>query len=317
MSAPSKRGASIVLPPLADLFSTQQERDEADLEKIEKISLSEIVPFPEHPFQVRDDDEMQKLVDSIKEYGVLMPVIVRPRSEGGYEMVSGHRRMHACELAGIQELPVLVREMDDDTAILLMVDSNVQRENILPSEKAKAYKMKRDAIDRVKGRPKKVGQVVPDYFGKRTTEIIAEGTDESYKQVQRYINLNNLIPELLTMVDSGKLKLTPAVELSHVEPEEQYAVYEYLDSQSCSPSLSQAQKLRAASKEKCLSEGKMEEIMTSQKSSVKPRPQQIVIPMDKISHFFPQSFTSEQIAVQIIHLVENQYRMRHRSEMER
>ena len=186
--------------------------------------------------------------------------------------------------------------------------ANVQRENILPSEKAKAYQMKRDAIERVKGRPKNVGQVVPLYFGKRTTEIVAEGTDKSYKLIERYIRLNNLIPELMEMVDDNKLKFNPAVEISYLTPEEQKECFAYLDSQSCTPSLSQAQKLKAASRDHKFTQDKLEKIMTSQPPSVKPRSQQIILPLDRIAKFFPQNMTSEQIVDQILHLLEVQYR---------
>lgn len=232
-------GMNIKLPMFDDLFSSQQEREDAGLEKVQTVPLSEICPFPNHPFQVRDDDEMQKLVDSIKEYGVLMPAIVRPRQDGGYEMVSGHRRMRACSLAGLQELPVLVREMDDDTAILLMVDSNVQRENILPSEKAKAYQMKLEALKRQGQRNDLTSTQVVSKL--RANEEVGESVGASRETVRRYIRLNNLIPELMHMVDENKLKFNPAVEISYLSPEEQKECFEYLDSQSCTPSLSQAQ----------------------------------------------------------------------------
>ena len=188
---------------------------------------------------------MQRTVESVEQYGVLSPLIARPRPEGGYEIISGHRRQHAAQLAGLDALPVIVRQMDDDAAVLLMVDSNLQRENILPSERAFAYKMKLEAIERTVGRPKNVGQVVPDYFGKRSTEVVAEGTGESYKQVQRFIRLTNLIPELLDMVDEKKIAFNPAVELSYLDEAQQRDFLEAMEDTQNTPSLSQAQRLKS------------------------------------------------------------------------
>ena len=190
-----KSNANLALKGLDEMFSTEESRQEQKREQVQQMPIEELFPFKEHPFKVLDDEAMQRTVESVAQYGVLAPLIARPRPEGGYEIISGHRRQHAAELAGLDTLPVIVREMTDDAAVILMVDSNLQRENILPSERAFAYKMKLEAIERSVGRPKNVGQVVPDYFGKRSTEIVAEGTGESYKQVQRYIRLTNLIPE--------------------------------------------------------------------------------------------------------------------------
>ena len=315
MSADRVYGTNISLPPLADLFSTQEDRDDANLEKVQLISLDELHPFPNHPFQVRDDDEMEKLSESIKDHGVLLPAIVRPRKEGGYELISGHRRKHACELAKLTEMPVLVRDMDDDAAILLMVDSNVQREHILPSEKAKAYKMKMDALNRQGERTDLTsGQVGPKL---RSDELMAEGADDSARQIKRYIRLNNLIPELMDMVDENKLKFNPAVEISYLTPDEQNQIFEYLESQECTPSLSQAQKLKAASKEQTLTEAALEKIMTSQPPSVKPRPQQVNLPMEKLTRYFPPNATSDQIVSQILRVLEAYYRSHNRGGMER
>ena len=199
-----KSSLSVLLKGADDIFSTEESRQEQQREQVQQIPIGELFPFKDHPFKVLDDESMQRTVESVEQYGVLSPLIARPRPEGGYEIISGHRRQHAAQLAGLDALPVIVRNMDDDAAVLLMVDSNLQRENILPSERAFAYKMKLEAIERTVGRPKNVGQVVPDYFGKRSTEIVAEGTGESYKQVQRFIRLTNLIPELLDMVDEKK-----------------------------------------------------------------------------------------------------------------
>ena len=201
------------LASLDDLFSTQASRDEAQREKVQEIPLDELHPFAHHPFKVLDDDRMKDTADSIREYGVLVPAIARPRPDGGYELIAGHRRKRGCELAGLKTMPVIVRELDDDAAIIIMIDSNIQRENILPSERAFAYQMKLEALERQLGRPSKenVGQVVPHFAGKRSTAIIGEQAGESYKQVQRFIRLTNLIPALLNMVDSKKIAFKEAI----------------------------------------------------------------------------------------------------------
>ena len=311
----SERRRYEINPSFADLFTTQEDRDEAKLEKVQMLPLGELNPFPNHPFEVRDDEEMEKLVDSIRVHGVLMPAIARTRPDGSYELVAGHRRKRACELAGLQEMPVLVREMDDDTATILMVDSNVQREHVLPSEKAKAYKMKLDAIKRKSGRPSKENsrQVVGNF---ESADLVGETSGESGRQVQRYIRLNNLIPELMEMVDENKLKFNPAVEISYLTPEEQEDFFQYIDGQVCSPSLSQAQKLKAASREGQLTPEKLETIMTAHPPSVKPREMQISISMDRVRKYFPKGYTSEQIVNQILRILEAQYRKKNR-DMER
>ena len=216
-----KNSLNVSLKGADDIFSTEESRQEQQREQVQQIPIGELFPFKNHPFKVLDDESMQRTVESVEQYGVLSPLIARPRPEGGYEIISGHRRQHAAQLAGLDTLPVIVRNMDDDAAVLLMVDSNLQRENILPSERAFAYKMKLEAIERTAGRPKNVGQVVPDYFGKRSTEVVAEGTGESYKQVQRFIRLTNLVPELLDMVDEKKIAFNPAVELSYLDESQQ------------------------------------------------------------------------------------------------
>lgn len=311
----SERRRYEINPSFADLFTTQEDRDEAKLEKVQMLPLKDLQPFPDHPFEVRDDEEMEKLVDSIRVHGVLMPAIARTRPDGSYELVAGHRRKRACELAGLQEMPVLVREMDDDTATILMVDSNVQREHVLPSEKAKAYKMKLDAIKRKSGRPSKENsrQVVGNF---ESADLVGETSGESGRQVQRYIRLNNLIPELMEMVDENKLKFNPAVEISYLTPEEQEDFFQYIDGQVCSPSLSQAQKLKAASREGNLTPDRLEKIMTAQPPSVKPREAQISISMERVSKYFPKGFTQEQIVNQILRILEAQYRKKNR-DMER
>ena len=300
-------GSNIILPSLDNLFSSEQERQDAKLEKIQILPLSELHPFEGHPFQVRDDEEMDKMVDSVKEYGVMIPAIVRPRRDGGYEIVAGHRRCHASRRAGVDTMPCIVRDMDDDTAIILMVDSNCQREHILPSEKAKAYQMKLEAVKRKAGRPFKnnSAQVGPNYWA---SERVAEDAGESKSQVKRYIALNNLTPDLMQLVDDGRLKTTPAVELSYLTPEEQEEFLSYMEEEGCTPSLSQAQKLKAASKESVLTKDKIHEIMSARSPSVKPREPQLTIAVSKVERYFPKGFTSDQMQNLIVKLLENYYR---------
>ena len=304
------------LPSLDDiLFTSEEERQDAALEKVQILSLSDLHPFTRHPFQVRDDEEMDRMVDSVKEYGVMTPAIVRPRREGGYEIVAGHRRCHASQRAGLDTMPCIVRNMDDDTAIILMVDSNCQREHILPSEKAKAYEMKLEAVKRKAGRPSKINsrQLGANFEGKKASSIIAEQNGESTRQVERFLRLNNLIPELMDMVDDGKLKMTPAVEISYLTPEEQADVYQHLDSMDCTPSLSQAQKLKAASKEAVVTPEKIHQIMQEKTPSVKPREQQISISVSKVEKYFPRGYTSQQMEQTIIRLLES-YSRSHQQE---
>ena len=300
-------GSNIILPSLDNLFSSEQERQDAKLEKIQILPLSELHPFEGHPFQVRDDEEMDKMVDSVKEYGVMTPAIVRPRRDGGYEIVAGHRRCHASQRAGVDTMPCIVRDMDDDTAIILMVDSNCQREHILPSEKAKAYQMKLEAIKR-QGRRSDLtsGQVVQ----KLSVEKVANESGDGYKTVQRFIRLNNLSPDLMQLVDDGRLKTTPAVELSYLTPEEQEGFLSYMEEEGCTPSLSQAQKLKAASKESVLTKDKIHGIMSARSPSVKPREPQLTIAVSKVERYFPKGFSSEQMESTILKLLENYYRKR-------
>ena len=302
-------GSNIILPSLDNLFSSEQERQDAKLEKIQILPLSELHPFEGHPFQVRDDEEMDKMVDSVKEYGVMTPAIVRPRRDGGYEIVAGHRRCHASQRAGVDTMPCIVRELDDDTAIILMVDSNCQREHILPSEKAKAYQMKSEAVKRKAGRPSKnnSAQVGPNLWA---SERVALDAGESKSQVKRYIALNNLTPDLMQLVDDGRLKTTPAVELSYLTPEEQEEFLSYMEEEGCTPSLSQAQKLKAASKESVLTKDTIHEIMSARSPSVKPREPQLTIAVSKVERYFPKGFSSEQMESTILKLLENYYRKR-------
>ncbi len=320
MSARGPYGSVIKLPSLDDLlFSTEQDRQDAKLEKVQNIPLDQLYGFTDHPYQVKDDEEMEKMVESVKQYGVLTPLIARPRAEGGYEVIAGHRRTHACKLAGIETLPVIVREMDDDTAVILLVDSNCQRENVSAIEKAKAYKMKLEAIKRRAGRPTKnlqnnSPQLAANF---RSDDEVAKGTGISGDTVRRYIRLNDLIPELQDMVEEQKLKFNPAVELSYLSPDEQEQFFEYIDSEGCTPSLSQAQRLKAASKEKSFDGDILKKIMTDRTPSVKPREQQVVIPLSRLERFFPNTVSTEQIVSQILHILEAYQRTRQRGGPER
>lgn len=298
------------LPPLADLFSTSDERalEAQTQERVMMLPVSELHDFPGHPFQVRDDEEMEKLVESITQHGVLMPGLVRPRAAGGYEIVAGHRRKFASMKAGMREMPVIVRDMDDDTAVILMVDSNVQRENVLPSEKARAYKMKLDAIKRRAGRPSKENsrQLVGNF---ESAEIVGQSAGDSGRQVQRYIRLNELIPELLEMVDGNEIKFNPAYELAFLRTEEQAVLYDILQAEEVTPSLSQAQRLKRASQEGRLSEQDIAAIMREEKAQTRDTGK-VTLPAKEIEQFFPKSYTPEQKKKVIVKLLANWARQR-------
>lgn len=301
------------LPPLADLFSTSDERalEAQTQERVMMLPVSELHNFPGHPFQVRDDEEMEKLAESITQHGVLMPGLVRPRAAGGYEIVAGHRRKFASMKAGIREMPVIVREMDDDTAVILMVDSNVQRENVLPSEKARAYKMKLDSIKRKAGRPSKEnsGQLDQNFCNPYSVEKIAQDAGESTKQVQRYIRLNELIPQLLEMVDGNEIKFNPAYELAFLRTEEQAVLYDILQAEEVTPSLSQAQRLKRASQEGRLSEQDIAAIMREEKAQTRDTGK-VTLPAKEIEQFFPKSYTPEQKKKVIVKLLASWARQR-------
>ena len=272
------------------------------------LPVSELHDFPGHPFQVRDDEEMGKLAESITQHGVLMPGLVRPRAAGGYEIVAGHRRKFASMKAGVREMPVIVRNMDDDTAVILMVDSNVQRENVLPSEKARAYKMKLDAIKRKAGRPSKENsrQLVGNF---ESAEIVGQSAGDSGRQVQRYIRLNELIPELLEMVDGNEIKFNPAYELAFLRPEEQAVLYDILQAEEVTPSLSQAQRLKRASQEGRLSEQDIAAIMREEKAQTRDTGK-VTLPAKEIEQFFPKSYTPEQKKKVIVKLLASWARQR-------
>ena len=272
------------------------------------LPVSELHDFPGHPFQVRDDEEMGKLAESITQHGVLMPGLVRPRAAGGYEIVAGHRRKFASMKAGVREMPVIVRNMDDDTAVILMVDSNVQRENVLPSEKARAYKMKLDAIKRKAGRPSKENsrQLVGNF---ESAEIVGQSAGDSGRQVQRYIRLNELIPELLEMVDGNEIKFNPAYELAFLRPEEQAVLYDILQAEEVTPSLSQAQRLKRVSQEGRLSEQDIAAIMREEKAQTRDTGK-VTLPAKEIEQFFPKSYTPEQKKKVIVKLLASWARQR-------
>jgi ParB family chromosome partitioning protein len=292
-----------------DIFSTEETREDEKREKVMDMPLSELYPFPDHPFQVRDDDSMKETVKSIKEYGVLVPAIVRPRADGGYELISGHRRKHACELAGLSTMPVIVRNLDDDAATIIMVDSNIQRENILPSERAKAYKMKLDAIKHQGQRTDLTSPQVAAKF--RSDDRVAEGTNISGDTVRRYIRLNELTPQLQQMVDDKKIAMTPAVELSYLKPEEQTLLLDTIESEQATPSLSQAQRLKKFSVEGHLNEDSMLAIMSEEK---KPEKNDLTIKADKLQKYFPKSYTPQQMEQVIIRLLDGWQKKRQRDQ---
>ena len=308
---------SINLTSLDDLFSTEESRAEESCEKVVRIPLAELHPFPNHPFHVRDDEAMQNTVDSIKEYGVLTPGIVRPREDGGYEIVAGHRRKHGSELAGLSDMPCIVREMDDDTATILMVDSNIQREDILPSERAQAYKMKLDAIRRKAGRPAKTAEIDSKNNSRQvvgnleSAAIVGQEAGDSGRQVQRYIRLTELQPELQQMVDEKKIAMTPAVELSYLKPEEQQMLLTAIDSEQATPSLSQAQRMKKLSQAGKLNDDTMLDIMMEQK---KPEKCDLTFSGDVLRKYFPRSYTPQRMQETIIKLLEAWVKKRQRDQ---
>ena len=299
-------GRKLSLTSYDDIFSTEESRADERREKVTEIPLSQLHPFRNHPFKVQDDERMADTAESIREYGVLVPAIVRPREEGGYEIVAGHRRKRGCEIAGLDTMPVIVRDLDDDAATIIMVDSNIQRESLLPSERAFAYKMKLDAIKRQGARSDltsgQVGQKL-----KTSVDLVANQAGESTKQVQRFIRLTNLIPELLDMVDNRKIAFNPAVELSYLKQDEQTELLDAMDSEQATPSLSQAQRLKKFSQEGRLSIDVMRAIMSEEKKSDLDR---VTLSSEKLSKYFPKSWTPAQMENQIIKLLESWHKRR-------
>ena len=297
------------LPPLADLFSTSDERalEAQTQERVMMLSVSELHDFPGHPFRVRDDEEMEKLAESITQHGILMPGLVRPRAAGGYEIVAGHRRKFASMKAGMREMPVIVRDMDDDTAVILMVDSNVQRENVLPSEKARAYKIKLDAMKRQGERTDLTSAGIRQKLS--SVQKIADDAGEGKTKIQQYIKINDLIPELLEMVDGNEIKFNPAYELAFLRPEEQAVLYDILQAEEVTPSLSQAQRLKRASQEGRLSEQDIAAIMREEKAQTRDTGK-VTLPAKEIEQFFPKSYTPAQKKKVIVKLLASWARQR-------
>lgn len=302
---------NIRLTSVDDLFSTEASREEAQREKVQEIPLEELHPFPNHPFKVLDDDRMLDTAESIREHGVLVPAIARPRTTGGYELIAGHRRKRGCELAGLATMPVIVRDLDDDAATIIMVDSNIQRESLLPSERAFAYKMKLEAL-RHQGERR---DLTSSQVGMKlqTLEIIGQQAGDSRNQVHRFIRLTELIPPLLNLVDERKIAFNPAVELSYLKPEEQAILLDAMDSEQATPSLSQAQRLKQFSQQGRLSEDVMRAILSEEKKTEVDR---ITLSNETLRRYFPRSYTPKQMEETILKLLEGWHRRRQQS-MER
>ncbi len=300
-----KERSNINLKPLDDLFSTEESRADAQREKVQEIPLGELHPFRNHPFKVKDDAAMQDTVESVREYGVLVPAIARPDPDGGYELIAGHRRHYASELAGKETMPVIVRDLDDDAATIIMVDSNLQREELLPSERAFAYKMKLEAL-------KHQGKKTLDQLGpKWSTQEIGKAGNDSMSQVKRFIRLTELIPTLLDMVDERKIAFNPAVELSYLKKEEQTLLLEAMDSEQATPSLSQAQRLKKFSQQKILSLDVMRAVMSEEKKTDLDR---VTLKNETLRKYFPKSYTPKQMEDTIIKLLEGWYKKRQLSQ---
>ncbi len=305
-----KNSVNVSLSSYDDIFSTEESRQEEKREQVQQIAINELHPFKNHPFKVLDDEAMQRTVESVAQYGVLAPLIARPRPDGGYEIISGHRRQHAAQLAGLDALPVIVREMSDDAAVLLMVDSNLQREHILPSERAFAYKMKLEAMRRTSGRPSKenLSQVGTQ---KRSDQIMAEEVGESRNQIQRFIRLTNLVPELLDLVDEKKISFNPAVELSYLDESQQRDFLQAMEDTQNAPSLSQAQRIKKLAQDGKFSYEAAFEIMGEAK---KDELDKVVIKNDTLKKYFPRNYTPRQMEDTIIKLLEQWQKKRQHSE---
>ena len=295
----TKRKSDFTLPTLDDLFSTQEMRDDAKLERIQELPLAELHPFEDHPFKVLDNEEMEKIVESIRKFGVLTPALARPLEDGGYELISGHRRLAACQQLGIEKMPVIVREMDDDEAVIAMVDANLQRETILPSEKAFAYKMKMDALKH-QGRGT-LAQVGPKL---NSAELIGQETGDSRNQVKRYIRLTYLHPDLLIKVDEGKIAFNAAVELSFLTIEEQATLLDAMAQNDCTPSHAQAIRLKKMSQDGMLTDNDIYDILAEEKANQKEK---LKIPTDRIRKYFPANYTTKQMEETVVKLCEAYY----------
>lgn len=299
------------LTSLDELFTTEEQRQQDKLERVQEIPVTELKPFQNHPFKVLQDDEMNRLCESIKEYGVLSPLMARPLSSGGYEIVSGHRRKIAAELLGMEKLPILVREMTDDEAVILMVDSNIQRENLLPSEKAFAYKMKLEAMKRQAGRPPKenCAQVEHNLSKPRSVQLLANESEDSRATIQRYIRLTELAPPLLELVDQKRIAFSPAVELSYLTKQEQAELWSLIESEDCTPSFSQSVRMKKLSQEAKLTPEVIYAVMTEEKPNQK---EPVCIQTDKLKPYFPRGYTASQMEAAILKLLEERWQKRQR-----
>ena len=305
-----KGSLNVSLKGADDIFSTEESRQEQQREQVQQIPIGELFPFKNHPFKVLDDESMQRTVESVEQYGVLSPLIARPRPEGGYEIISGHRRQHAAQLAGLDALPVIVRQMDDDAAVLLMVDSNLQRENILPSERAFAYKMKLEALKNQGARSDLTcGQIGHKLNGAKARDIVADESGDNARNVQRFIRLTSLIPELLDMVDEKKIAFNPAVELSYLDESQQRDFLEAMNDTQNAPSLSQAQRLKKLAQEGHFSYDVAFAVMGEEK---KDELDKVVIKNDTLRKYFPRSYTPKQMEDTIIKLLEQWQRKQQR-----
>ena len=288
------RKSDFTLPTLDDLFSTQAERDDAKLERVRNIPLAELHPFKGHPFKVQNNEEMQRMIESIRKVGAITPALARPLPDGGYELISGHRRLAACKALGMDTMPVIIRDLTDEEAVITMVDSNLQREHILPSEKAFAYKMKYDAIKRSPGRKENGDQLGHQI---KSIDSLAENSPDSRNQIQRYIRLTNLIPDILKLVDEGKIALTPAVELSYLQPSEQEMLFSVMDSDEVTPSLSQARRLRRMSEAQTLTDDAVLQLLSEVKGN---QVEYVKVPVDKLRSFFRPDTSVKQMTETLV-----------------
>ena len=300
----TKRKSDFTLPTLDDLFTTQAERDDAKLERVKNIPLDELHPFKNHPFKILNNEEMERMIESIRKVGTITPALARPLSDGGYELISGHRRLAACQVLGIETMPVIVREMSDDEAVIAMVDANLQRETILPSEKAFAYKMKLEAIKHQGVTSRQVGEKL------LSVTQVSKDSDDSERQIQRYIRLTYLIPELLSMVDDNKIAFNPAVEISYLDRDEQLTLLDAINMNDCTPSHAQSIRLKKMSQDGLLTADAVYAVLSEEKPNQK---EQIKLPRDELRKYFPQNYSDEQIKRDILKGLELLKRQRERN----